>query len=225
MKRTDKTDRKPRDENERIQREFMRMLPQIRAVIRFKYPRCDWARRRMTFWEFQHEVITMCFRDFRRLVTSGRESRAFATPLATFACMQVNDGRTICGAGKKDALDHVEQGGIAGVDFDTDKRPTRQNVNLDTTEGSQVDGAPESAAARWEDFLISDGRFNPALTAQAFLDFAAFLAILTPRLRAIAVALACGYSPSFVATMFGVSRGRVSQFRTHLRMLWNRRIG
>ena len=211
-------------ENQRIQGEFLRMLPRIRRVVRHNWPKMKRAKLRLSFYEFQHDVITMCFRDFQRLCASGRESRAFATPLATFACKQVNSGRNICSArGWTDALDHVEYVGAAGIDYDVSARLTKQNVHLDTKDDSQA-GAPESSAADWQDYLTPDGRLNPADGAQTHLDFVDYLATLTPRLCAIAVALASGYSPSFVASMFGLSRGRISQFRDKLRSLWNSRV-
>lgn len=208
---------------EQMQRDFERMMPQMRSVARHHYRRAKCAgivakRCRLSMFDFVHEVITICWRDYQRLLTTGREGSAFATPLATYASLQVLAGRSICGCGNRDALNHAITAGIAGTDFDTADRICHQQGSAPVESR-----APEElrASVVWILFLIPSSRSNPADNAGMRHDFAYFLESLTPRLRAIACALAAGYSTHFVARMFNLTPGRISQMRSKLRDIWN----
>ena len=70
---------------------FLAMLPQIRrqALIAFRKFSSE-ARE-----ELIQEVIANSYRTFVLLVRRGKESVAYATPLAQYAIRQVNDGRRV----------------------------------------------------------------------------------------------------------------------------------
>ena len=73
---------------------------------------------------------------------------------------------------------------------------------------------------RFEPPSTLDKRSTPAEIAACRLDFQAWLRRLDRRRRAVAKRLAAGESTGEVACHFGVSTGRISQFRTELRDSW-----
>jgi hypothetical protein len=68
--------------------------------------------------------------------------------------------------------------------------------------------------------LLEDRRCGPAEIAAARLDIDAWLRSLPRRTRKIATTLAKGESTGKTARMFGLSDGRISQFRRELRESW-----
>ena len=72
---------------------FLAMLPQIRrqASAAFRSQRCE-ARE-----ELIQEVIANSYRTWVLLARRGKESVAYATPLAQYAIRQVRDGRRVGG--------------------------------------------------------------------------------------------------------------------------------
>src|SRR5688572_4344258 len=51
------------------------------------------------------EALAICWKWYRELSLAGREPDSFISSLATFACKQVRDGRTLCGQQKiKDVM-------------------------------------------------------------------------------------------------------------------------
>lgn len=72
----------------------------------------------------------------------------------------------------------------------------------------------------WREAVINDPK-TPVFHQVSFrIDFPAWLKRLTTRNRRIALALAKGYTPSWVAEKFKLSRARVSQLRHELRDSW-----
>jgi hypothetical protein len=74
----------------------------------------------------------------------------------------------------------------------------------------------------WREAVINDPR-TPVFHQVWFrVDFPAWLKRLSLRHRKIALALAKGYTTSWVATKFRLSRARISQLRRELHDSWQR---
>jgi hypothetical protein len=80
----------------------------------------------------------------------------------------------------------------------------------------------ESRPARnvWREWVAEDNRVTPADEACFRLDFSDWLAGLPARKREMAELLAEGHETGVVATIVGVSQGRVSQMRSELAASW-----
>jgi hypothetical protein len=176
---------------------FLAMLPQIRrqAFVAFRNQRCE-ARE-----ELIQEVIANSYRAWVLLVRRGKESVAYATPLAQYAIRQVRDGRRV--GGRQSAQDIMSAGASKLHGFKVerfDRRDPRNGI--------------------WNALLVEDRRSGPAATAAARLDLAAWYRTLSQRNRQIASALSMGETTADVARRYALSPGRVSQLRVWLRKHW-----
>jgi len=180
-----------------VQGQFLMMLPVIRrqAYIAFRGQRPE-ARE-----EFVAEVIANAYCAFVRLVRQGKQSVAFATPLAQFAIRQVRAGRRVgCSLNSKDLLSPWAR--------------KRHSLTIE-----QLDQSDNRSGA-WHQLLVEDRLAGPAEIAAARIDVAAWLGSLSKRQRRIAKALALGASTSEVARQYRLSAGRVSQLRGWFRQHW-----
>jgi hypothetical protein len=185
--------------SEFVQRQFLKMLPQIRrqAERTLRFLRTE-ARE-----ELVAEVIAHAYRAWVRLVDQGREQIARPSPLARFALRQVRAGRRMGGQlNVQDLLsDYARQ--IQGFTVERIDRP-------------------EASSGSWQQILVEDRRADPAETAAARLDVAAWLQTLSTRNRKIAKRLAWGDTTDAVARQFGLSAARVSQLRRWFQAQWER---
>lgn len=92
------------------------------------------------------------------------------------------------------------------------RRDSQQLISLDES--------CNHSGLTWQDSLPDSTQADPADIAGARIDVAEWLSQLPNRLREIAEALAAGETPGDLAHQFGVSPGRVSQFRHELRVSW-----
>ena len=81
------------ERKELVHERFLAMLPRIRrqALVAF------WKFRSEVREELVQEVVANCYRTWVLLVRRGKESVAYATPLAQYAIRQVRDGRRVGG--------------------------------------------------------------------------------------------------------------------------------
>jgi len=181
------------------QEDFLTLLPAISKQVRYAFRRLPYAER----CEAIQEAIASSLVAYRRLVGLGRQSLAYATPLAQFAVKQVRDGRRVGG-----------------------KLNIRDVMSPYCQRSKEVHVQPfferDDRTGRWQELLVEDRRSSPADIAALKLDFQAWLNLLTPKKRAITESLASGESPGRVAKLFRVSSARVSQVRRELQTLWDR---
>ena len=176
---------------------FLAMLPQIRrqASAAFRSQRCE-ARE-----ELIQEVIANSYRTWVLLVRRGKESVAYATPLAQYAIRQVRDGRRVGHHQNAQDILSASASKLHGFKIERfDRRDPQNGV--------------------WNALLVEDRRAGPAEVAAARLDLAAWYRTLSKRNRKIASALSMGETTGDVARRYALSPGRVSQLRVWLRQHW-----
>jgi len=182
---------------EPLHQQFLIMLPLIRrqAHIAFRGQRPEAKE------EFVAEVIANAYCAFVRLVRQGKQSVAYATPLAQFAIRQVRAGRRVgCSLNSKDLLSPWAR--------------KRHGLTIE-----QLDQSDNRSGALHQ-LLVEDRQAGPAEIAAARIDVAAWLGSLSKRQRRIAKALALGASTSEVARRFGICPARISQLRKWFRQHW-----
>ena len=176
---------------------FLAMLPQIRrqAFAAFRNQRCESRE------ELIQEVVANSYRAWVLLVRRGKESVAYATPLAQYAIRQVRDGRRV--GGHQSAQDIMSASASKLHGFKVERFDQR-----------------DQQTGIWKEQLVEDRRAGPAATAAARLDLAAWYRTLSLRNRKIASALSMGETTADVARRYALSPGRVSQLRVWLRKHW-----
>lgn len=146
---------------------FLAMLPKIRACLQSAFANLHYDARE----EAVQEGLANALAAFRRLYELGKQDLAYPTVLARFAAAQVRQGRQV--AEKLNVRDvssrHCQR--VKGVHLQPLDRFDRETMV-------------------WREVLVEDRRADPAATAAARIDFAAFLQSLSPRERRIAMTLA-----------------------------------
>jgi len=173
------------------------MLQQIRRQASIAFRRFSSEARE----ELVQEVTANAYRAWDLLMRRGKESVAYATPLARYAIRQVREGRRV--GGHQNAQDILSTSAIKLHGFKVER--------LDQKD--QLTGA-------WKELLVEDRRAGPAEVAAARLDLAAWYRTLSKRNRQIASALSMGETTADVARRYALSPGRVSQLRVWLRRHW-----
>jgi len=149
--------------------------------------------------DFIAEAVSAAFVSFASLLKRGCASRVTAGRLAYFAVKHVRSGRHVGGSqnGAKDAM--TPRNGRSPVRFGTiDDLPYVLHHALVDNTRSPV---PEQAAFR--------------------IDFSTFLAEQPEKKQKVAVLLAQGHRGKDVATMVGITPGRVTQIRQELDCEWS----
>ena len=181
---------------------FIVMLPAISKQARIAFRGLGPEARE----EAVAEVIANCFVAYVRLVELGKESIAFATPLAMFAIRQFHDGRRV------------------------GSRQCRRDLY---SRHSQAEGGyklkhigtPHGCSDSWREQLTDNHR-TPVPDQAAFrIDFPAWLATLRPRDCRLVLQLAQGERTGALAKRFGLSPGRVSQLRREFCTAWQTFVG
>ncbi len=139
---------------------------------------------------------------FVSLVQQNKVDKAAASPLASYACRHVKDGRR-CGASLNIR--------------DIDSHYCQQRKNVHKTSWYQR----ESETGDWRELVVEDRRSNPADIAVTWIDFRNWLESLSRLKRQVAETLASGESTQAVAKHFQVTAGRISQLRRELLESWN----
>ncbi len=180
--------------------QFLVMLPLINRLAKQAFRNQHTERRN----DLVQEVVAKSFVAYARLVELGKQSIAYATPLANFAIRQVLGGRRAgCRQRRNDVMS----------DCPTAPRTLQLAAIIDDESGEL------------REVLCEDHRAGPAETAAARIDITNWLQSLPRRNRQIARALGNGESTQDVASRFRVSPARVSQLRREFERSWCVRQG
>jgi hypothetical protein len=173
------------------QSEFVAMLPEIDHKLRLAFGSLDPDTRDDAIEEGRvHSLLA-----YLRLHEQGRSEAATPSSLAWYSSRHVKRGRPAVGPmNGKEPLSRYAQIG----------------------HGIHVERQPGG----WIDAIVSDNRANVADQVAVKLDFSAWFATLTGRMRHIATDLAYGWSTSDVARKYGVTSSRISQLRRTLEASW-----
>jgi hypothetical protein len=177
--------------------EFLKMLPTIRrhARIAFHYLKPE-ARA-----EAVQEVLACALVAYVRLFELGKTDVAFPSVLARYGVAQYRDGRRV---GNK----------MNVRDVSSPYAQRRKAINLERLDRYCNENG------QWLEAIVEDKRSGPAEIAACRIDFADWLAQLSPRQRRIANVLASGETTARTAKRFRLSAARISQIRCELRQSW-----
>jgi DNA-directed RNA polymerase specialized sigma24 family protein len=187
--------------NERLQEDFVRLLPEIERYAEHVFRRCRPADRD----ELVAETVARVWLSFVRLSARGKDPRRVFRPLLRFCVLAIKEGRRV------------------GV-----RRNSRELCHRARRDGLRIvslEDRGDKSRAPWREILAETKAFSPAQTAAARLDIEAWLNEQSGRNRSIAKLLALGEQTSSVAKTFGVSFARISQLRREFRESWDRYQG
>ena len=183
--------------SEQQNEKFLSMLPLIRSQARLAFRRLRPELKN----ELVQEVVANAYCAFAALVSRGKASIAYATPLANYAIRQVIAGRRV---GTK-----LNSRDVSSIMAQRHQGFTRRTL---PSNGSESDS--------WSE-ILADDTLTPVPDQAAFrLDFPAWLRIQTRRKRELAKFLAVGNTATEAARQFRVSGARVSQLRSELQESW-----
>lgn len=171
---------------------FLEMLPAIRRQGRKAFRRVNASDRA----DLVADVIAQSFCAYRRLVERGKESLAYATPLAQYAIKHLRGGRRVTGQ---------ERAGEV-MSYFCQRSRAFKTIRLNST----IQDA------------LADKHAKPDDVVALRLDFIAWLKTLRASDRQLIAFLAIGNRPTDAASQFQVSRARISQRRRDLRDSWKR---
>jgi hypothetical protein len=183
---------------ERLQQEFVRLLPDIERYAKHVFRRCRPADRD----ELVSETVARVWLFFVRLSARGRDPRRVFRPLLRFCVLGVKDGRRVGGHRNCQELCH---------------RVRRDGLRIVSLEDWD-----DKSRSPWREILAKTKAFSPAQTAAARVDIEAWLNRQSARDRSIANLLAAGERTSSVAKRFRLSFARISQLRKEFRDSWER---
>jgi hypothetical protein len=195
----------------------MQLLPKIEthASIAFRDIRCPAARADKTA-----EMIALGWRWLLRLHQRGKDIQGFRMVLVFFLARAVKAGRRLAGQEKgKDVLNERCQ---RRHGFRVERLPASTSTSHDylyaTPHGQRLNDAFEER--------LKDNMVTPILDQVQFrIDFASWLASLTPRERRIIESMSIGERTTDLATMYKVTPGRISQLRREFADDWHRFCG
>ena len=198
---------------ERLQQQFLAVLPRLRrqAAFYFRHVRCA-ARRD----ECLGEAIALAWQWFVRLVRRGKDATRFVSALGSLAARAVACGRRLAGGERaNDVLSPVAQ---RRHGFRVESLPTTHSTGHGPPLGEALYGA---FAER-----LQENAVTPVPDQVQFrLDWPRFFATLSGRDRRLAAFLALGHSGRQAAGRFGLSPGRVTQLRQQWRGQWLAFVG
>ena len=169
-----------------------------------------WARARFKNYrrekraELVQNSICLAFQYYASLAKRGRTQLVSASALARRAVQHTKAGRRFGSSqAKRDALAHLG----------TNEEVRKLADNAFSTIGQNV---------HWSSAIIDPKYANPSDLATVRIDATTWIDSMSPKLRAIAKALASGEATMDVAERFGLSWGRISQLRRELVTSWER---
>ena len=175
---------------------FLNLLPAIRHHTLRCFRHLDRAARD----EAVQECIANATVAYARLAALGKESIAYASPLANYAVKQFRDGRRVTGQNGRDVLSEFCQ----------------KHKGVVVQRLDHFDAQDEA----WQELVVEDRHATPADVAATKIDFQAWLRTLPSRERRLALKLAAGETTGGVAKLFQITAGRVSQLRRELFERW-----
>ncbi len=178
---------------------FLEMIPAIQRYARSAFRNL----RSQVREEAVCAVVADAFFAFRRLVELGKQERAYATPLARFAC---GSG---CWAGRCAGMTRVR-------DLTSQKARTTYGIIIERLDKL------DNQTRNWRQALVEDRHATPTDIPAARMEEAAWLRSISQRNHAGSPrpARGLGNTSSETARRFGVSRARVSQLRRELHASW-----
>ena len=173
------------------QTSFAAMLPEVVQNLQRAFCRLDYSSKEEAIGEaVMHSLLV-----YVRLHEQGRAEAATPSSLAWYSSRHVKRGRPT--AGRMNGKEPLSRYGQISNDIEVERQ-----------------------AGNWIDTLVSDKRAEVADQVAAKMDFSAWFATLTKRMKEIAKDLAFGCSTSEVATKHGLTAGRISQLRRVLEKSW-----
>jgi hypothetical protein len=177
---------------------FLAMLPHIRRHVELRFRNLKPEARE----DATAEVVAHAVANYARLVDTGKEDRAFASPLASYALAAFRGGRRV---------------GVHANARDISSPYSQQRTGAVV---ERLDRFDRRDSRDWQEVLVEDRNTGPAEVAATRIDFSEWLTTLPERNRRIAETLATGECTSRVAKMFGISAGRIAQLRRELCDAW-----
>jgi hypothetical protein len=138
-------------------------------------------------------VVTYAAVAYARLFELNKVELAKATPLAKYGVKQHRAGRVV---------------------------GTSSNCRDVGSASCRLQGCRLEQFDEWKESLCQNHRSTPADIAALRIDFTEWARTLSSRDRQLAAALAVGETTSYVASMFRITAGRVSQLRQELYRSW-----
>ncbi|HWE93755.1 MAG TPA: hypothetical protein VG269_07240 [Tepidisphaeraceae bacterium] len=177
------------------------ILPAIETHAKMEFRRLPAGRREDAI---QEAVAAACV-NYQLLAARGKLDVAHPGTVADFAVRRVRSGRHV--GGRQDAARDV----MSSI---CQRRHGVRVVNSSSHHfGRRIDG--------WKLIAVEERKVSIPDLAAFRIDFAHWLRMLTRRDRKIIAAFARGERTSAVAQRFGVSHGRISQFRRKFERQWN----
>ena len=176
---------------------FVSMLPAIRRYASFTFRHLRPEARE----EAVAEVVANAFVAFSRLTELGKADLAYPNVLARYGAFRFREGRRV---GNKSNV----------ADVLSPYCQRRKRVVVEPLEGRLADGS-------WREMVVEDRRATPAEVASFRIDFANWLASLSPAKRRVAELLVTGETTGRVARIVSLSAARISQMRRELRETWH----
>jgi hypothetical protein len=186
-----------------VHKQFEAALPTMDSVIRHHFR--NWPARRRA--DALADARAALWAAWHSLSRRGKDPlKIGVTGIAARCCLFTKAGRKLGnknrGRGCLDVLDHRAHRRL-GIDI----------ISLDRDDETV-------ARDSWRQWLAGNNRVTPADEAAFRLDFGRWLGGLPARKREMAELLAEGHETGVVATLVGVSPGRVSQTRSELASSW-----
>jgi hypothetical protein len=182
--------------DQRLQREFVELLPDIERYAGRVFLRCRPADRD----DLVCETVARVWLHFVRLAAKGKDPKRVFRPLLRFSVLAVKDGRRVGSRRNSRELCH---------------RARRDGLRIVSLEDRD-----DESRSPWRQILAETKAFSPAETAAARLDIEAWLKQQPAQKRTLAKYLALGESTSSVAKRFRISCARISQLRRELQNSW-----
>jgi hypothetical protein len=199
---------------DRLHAAFLDLVPRIEthASIVFRSIRCSDTRA-----DLVTETVALAWKWFIGLAARGKDATHFAATLASLAAQAVKCGRRL--AGKETAKDVLSPVAQRRHGFTVERLPLSTRIALEDLYG---DPHGQRHLDAYEERLANNTR-TPVDEAAAFrVDFSDWLSRQTERDRRIIGDMSRDERTCDVATKYGVSPGRVSQWRKAYEVDWQR---
>jgi hypothetical protein len=192
------TSRQSSSLSEEARTQFANMLPELNRQIAFRFRNLKPELRE----ERSADAVGLALEMFSRLVRRDKTDRAHPTPLATYACRQVRDGRR-CGSS------------LNVCDISSRHCRKRKRIRKNSLSCRNRD------SGNWQELVVEDRKAGPADVAAVRINFRDWLKSLPEKKRWVAETLAGGETTKAAARKCGLSTGRISQMRRELLEAWN----